>query len=183
MTESEELEMDEIESEVDEETGLTIEERQRHIGRKRGHDDLGARIAGGGSTTKNESADRTVLRDLLINGALIGLWYVFSLSISIVGSMPSPGRMHTDNPPVQQMDVLLRPPRFPLPAVHHITPYVGTVLSGLSSPGPHTFPSAPSNTIALWLKRAHQATDHAPLLPNSLNTLRHDHLARHRARQ
>jgi solute carrier family 35, member C2 len=97
MSESEEHEMDDIGSDVDEETGLTAEERQKHIDRNRRHDDLGARIAGDGKITKNESADKTVLRNLLLNGALIGLWYLFSLSISIVSSVLGVRRRCTDN--------------------------------------------------------------------------------------
>ena len=93
MSESEEHEMDEIASDIDEETGLTREERQKHVERKRQHEELVARIAGDANPLKSESADKMVVRNLLINAALIGLWYLFSLSISIVGttSMLSPG--------------------------------------------------------------------------------------------
>jgi solute carrier family 35, member C2 len=88
MSESEEHEMDDIGSDVDEETGLTGVERQKNWARNRRHGDLAARIAGDGKIIKNESADKTVIRSLLLNGALIGLWYLFSLSISIVSSSP-----------------------------------------------------------------------------------------------
>lgn len=89
MSESEEHEMNEMNdmnSEVDEETGLTTEERRKHLELKRQHNDLDARIAGEGRIAQSDSADKMVIRDLLINAALIGLWYLFSLSISIVST-------------------------------------------------------------------------------------------------
>ena len=86
MSESEEHEMDDMRSEIDEETGLTAEEQQKHFERKRQHDDLDARIAGEGKLAQSDSADKLVIRNLLINAALIGLWYLFSLSISIVST-------------------------------------------------------------------------------------------------
>ena len=79
-------EMNDMNSEVDEETGLTTEERRKHLERKRQHNDLDARIAGEGRIAQSDSADKMVIRDLLINAALIGLWYLFSLSISIVST-------------------------------------------------------------------------------------------------
>jgi solute carrier family 35 protein C2 len=97
MSESEEHEMDDIGSDVGEETGLTGEERQKHWEPDRRDDDLGARIAGDGKIIKNESADKTVVRSLLLNGALIGLWYLFSLSISIVSAVHGVRRRHADN--------------------------------------------------------------------------------------
>lgn len=78
--------MNDMNSEVDEETGLTTEERRKHFERKHQHDDLDARIAGEGRIAQSDSADKMVIRDLLINAALIGLWYLFSLSISIVST-------------------------------------------------------------------------------------------------
>ena len=79
-------EMNDMNSEADEETGLTTEERRKHLERKRQHNDLDARIAGEGRIAQSDSADKMIIRNLLINAALIGLWYLFSLSISIVST-------------------------------------------------------------------------------------------------
>ncbi len=88
MSDSEEHELEPLGSDddVDEETGLTGKERQRHIQRKRRKDGLDSRVAGGGGISKEEArqADRSVVRNMLFNAVLIGLWYLFSLSISIV---------------------------------------------------------------------------------------------------
>lgn len=86
---SEEHELDAIGSdgeEVDEETGLTGKERQKHLQRKRRQDALDARIAGGNglSLDERQAADKSVVRRLTVNAALIAAWYVFSLSISLV---------------------------------------------------------------------------------------------------
>jgi solute carrier family 35 protein C2 len=90
MSASEELEMDEIASdagsEADEETGLTAKESKKHLQRQRQGVPLDARIAGNTTITKEAKklADKLVLKDLLLNAALIALWYIFALSISIV---------------------------------------------------------------------------------------------------
>jgi solute carrier family 35, member C2 len=90
---SESVEMDAIGSdgeEVDEETGLTGKERQKHLQRKRRQDALDARIAGGNglSLEERQRADRNVWRKLMVNSMLIVAWYVFSLSISLVRTGP-----------------------------------------------------------------------------------------------
>jgi hypothetical protein len=107
MSESEEHEMDDMRSEIDEETGLTAEEQQKHFERKRQHDDLDARIAGEGKLAQSDSADKLVIRNLLINAALIGLWYLFSLSISIVSTFGPSCRTSPNPTAVQQVDVLI----------------------------------------------------------------------------
>ena len=86
---SEELELDAIGSdgeEVDEESGLTGKERQKHLQRKRRQDALDARIGGaeGLSLEERKAADKNVMRRLVVNSMLIAAWYVFSLSISLV---------------------------------------------------------------------------------------------------
>lgn len=70
----------------DEETGLTArEKRQRRRRRRKQRRELDARIANHKiSDSGRKLADRNVLKQLLINAGLIGLWYMFSLSISIV---------------------------------------------------------------------------------------------------
>ncbi|KAH0536916.1 hypothetical protein FGG08_006254 [Glutinoglossum americanum] len=86
---SESLELEELESEDgvedDEETGLTAKERGRRRRRKRRNARVDERIIGGSKVTKEEEreADQSVLKRSIINIILIGLWYTFSLSISI----------------------------------------------------------------------------------------------------
>ena len=90
MSESEELELSALDSDVemedDGETGLNNHERRKFLKRKRRCDSLDSRIAGTTGISKDEAreADKNVMHNLLINAALIGLWYFFSLSISIV---------------------------------------------------------------------------------------------------
>ena len=96
MSASEELEMDDMASDTasdaDEETGLTGAESKNHQRSKKEHNQLDVRIGGAGKAaiTKEEkkAADRYVIRTLIINVILIGTWYFFSLSISIV-SIPT----------------------------------------------------------------------------------------------
>ncbi|KAK3336615.1 triose-phosphate transporter family-domain-containing protein [Cercophora scortea] len=68
----------------DEEAGLTGRDRRRKR-RKRNHNTLlDQRIVRQTiSAAEKKAADKTVLRSLLVNGTLIGLWYLFSLSISL----------------------------------------------------------------------------------------------------
>ncbi|KAL1966919.1 hypothetical protein VTN77DRAFT_3663 [Rasamsonia byssochlamydoides] len=67
----------------DEETGLTAKQRnERRRRRKKQRRRLDARIAGSKKNPRR-LADKNVIMRLLINAALIGLWYLFSLSISI----------------------------------------------------------------------------------------------------
>jgi solute carrier family 35 protein C2 len=69
----------------DEETGLTGKDRRRKRRKRRRNQLLDQRIAGDDlSPEEKKEADRNVARSLLVNGALIGLWYFFSLSISLV---------------------------------------------------------------------------------------------------
>ncbi|ETI28617.1 hypothetical protein G647_01068 [Cladophialophora carrionii CBS 160.54] len=93
MSESEEHELGLLDSDVDgdadAETGLSPHDRRRYIKRKRRRDGLDARIAGAAGISKDEAreADKNVLRNLIINAVLIGLWYFFSLAISIYNKM------------------------------------------------------------------------------------------------
>lgn len=69
----------------DEETGLTKRDRRRRR-RKRRNTLLEQRIVPGPDTyTKEEKqlADQDLLRSMAVNGALIALWYLFSISISV----------------------------------------------------------------------------------------------------
>lgn len=69
----------------DEETGLTAKQRhERRRRRKRQRRRLDAKIAGVKGKTSNVVADKNVATALAVNAGLISLWYLFSLSISIV---------------------------------------------------------------------------------------------------
>ncbi|TGO70354.1 hypothetical protein BOTNAR_0001g00290 [Botryotinia narcissicola] len=69
----------------DEETGLTAKSKAKRKKKKIRHQSMDHRIAGEIKVTKDEKkeADWNVVRKSLMNGVLIGLWYTFSLSISI----------------------------------------------------------------------------------------------------
>jgi solute carrier family 35, member C2 len=69
----------------DEETGLTHAERKSRRRRRRRHSRLDQRIAGEDIIKSAEDAIATTstLRHVLTNTALIGLWYSFSISISV----------------------------------------------------------------------------------------------------
>lgn len=64
--------------EDDEETGLTKRDRRRRRRRKRRNTLLDQRIVPDDTYTKEEKklADQNLMRSMMINGVLIGLWYV-----------------------------------------------------------------------------------------------------------
>ena len=72
----------------DEETGLTDPDRRRRQKKRRRNTLLDQRIAREKSLSADErkDVDKSVVRTLLTNALLIGLWYLFSLSISLVRS-------------------------------------------------------------------------------------------------
>lgn len=73
----------------DEETGLTAKERKRKQRKKRRNTLLDQRIARDNVTAEEKKqADQNVVRNLAVNGTLIGLWYLFSLAISLVRWFP-----------------------------------------------------------------------------------------------
>ncbi|KAH0284376.1 TPT-domain-containing protein [Aureobasidium namibiae CBS 147.97] len=82
-------EMDDIRSdeglEDDEETGLTKQDRQKRTRRKRRNTLADERIVPDGDISKEEErlASASFMRDAIINCILIGLWYTFSISISV----------------------------------------------------------------------------------------------------
>lgn len=93
MSDSSEHELDALDSDddLDVETGLPTEERRKFLRKQRRQNDLDARIAGvPGQLSKDEKkeADKNVIRKLTANAVLIGLWYFFSLSISLVSTRP-----------------------------------------------------------------------------------------------
>jgi hypothetical protein len=84
-------EMDDIRSdeglEDDEETGLTVQDRQKRTRRKRRNTLADERIVPDSNDISKEEerlASATFMRDAIINCILIGLWYTFSISISVV---------------------------------------------------------------------------------------------------
>lgn len=71
----------------DEETGLTRKEKKRKERKRRRNTRLDQRIAREKlSDEDRKEADQTVIRRLAVNGVLIALWYIFSLSISLVSA-------------------------------------------------------------------------------------------------
>lgn len=73
----------------DEETGLTRKERDRRRRAKRRNTLLDQRIAPEKmSMDEKGEPDETFVRTMLINAGLIALWYIFSLSISLVSTTP-----------------------------------------------------------------------------------------------
>jgi len=70
----------------DEEVGLAKKELGERKRKKRKHIQLDERVAGSACVSKQErlSADKSVLKALIMNALLIASWYAFSLSISIV---------------------------------------------------------------------------------------------------
>ncbi|KAL2199840.1 triose-phosphate transporter family-domain-containing protein [Corynascus similis CBS 632.67] len=80
----------------DEEAGLTGKDRRRKRRKKRRNQLLDQRVAGDYiSPEEKEEADRSVIKNLLINTVLIGLWYLFSLLISLYNKwMFSPDKLN-----------------------------------------------------------------------------------------
>ncbi len=69
----------------DEETGLTNKDKRRKQKKRQRNTRLDQRIARDNLTDEErKQADQNVIRRLAVNAALIGLWYMFSLSISLV---------------------------------------------------------------------------------------------------
>jgi len=85
--------MDENENlDDDEETGLTDKDKKRKRRRKRRNTLLDQRIIKDTETRKIEDdiAKKSFTRNAIINAILIGLWYGFSISISVVSSVITP---------------------------------------------------------------------------------------------
>lgn len=86
---AETLELDPMSSDddqYDEETGLTTHQKRQRRRRRKQRRKLDARIADvkGQGSIREILSDRNIVKKLLTNGGLILLWYLFSLSISIV---------------------------------------------------------------------------------------------------
>lgn len=78
--------LSEDDSQDDEEAGLTGQDGRRQKKASRRDSSLGNRIAGVEAVSAEDKkvADVHVLKNMMINCSLIGLWYCFSLSISLV---------------------------------------------------------------------------------------------------
>lgn len=75
----------------DEETGLTSKDKRRKQDKRRRNTRLDQRIARDNLTDEErKQADQNVIRRLAVNAVLIGFWYMFSLSISLVRPTNSP---------------------------------------------------------------------------------------------
>lgn len=87
---SDDVEMNQLSSDEgltdEEETGLTKKDLSKSKRRRRKHTQLGERVAEVPGITHQEqsSANKNVIRALIMNALLIASWYAFSLSISIV---------------------------------------------------------------------------------------------------
>lgn len=92
MSDSSEHELDAFDSDddlyaIDVESGVPTEERRKFLNKKRKRNNIDARIGGAParlSKQEKAEADKHVARKLMVNAGLIGLWYFFSLSISLV---------------------------------------------------------------------------------------------------
>lgn len=144
LSSSDELEMSTLssaEEEEDEETGLTGQERRERRRRKKRNTQLDERLAGDGATERRGGSDskavedavsRNVTRALITNAILIGSWYCFSLSISLVGdptilTHEKSARL-TDPVVVQQMDVLTKASELQFPSIHYLRSHARSVL-------------------------------------------------------
>jgi solute carrier family 35 protein C2 len=118
MSTSDDVEMEEYSEEDDlqddEETGLTGKAKSKRKRKRKRNTLLDQRVVADPATTAEEKkeADHNVIKKSLINGSLIALWYIFSLSISIVRSLPTTKHFPLLTSTVQQVDVLSRPSRF-----------------------------------------------------------------------
>ena len=87
---SDDVELDHLSSEEgstdDEETGLTKRDSSKRKRKRRKHTQLDERVSGTPDVTEQEraSANKSIIKALLMNSLLIASWYAFSLSISIV---------------------------------------------------------------------------------------------------
>lgn len=90
MTSSDDFEMDDIVSEDgledDEETGLTSHDRRKRRRRKRRGTMMDERVAPGADTREEEMrlASKSFWAAIVTNSILIGLWYLFSIAITVV---------------------------------------------------------------------------------------------------
>ena len=91
MTGSETLEMNDVASngglEDDEETGLTSTVRNERTRRKRRHTRFDERVLPRPDVRQKREdrmADKAVMSNVATNALFIGLWYTFSISISVV---------------------------------------------------------------------------------------------------
>ena len=71
----------------DEETGLTKKDKNRKRAKRQRNTRLDNRVAREKITSEEQKeAKDNLAKDIVINAVLIGLWYLFSLSISLVSA-------------------------------------------------------------------------------------------------
>jgi hypothetical protein len=141
----------------DEETGLTRGEKKKRQQRRRRNTLLDQRIARDKSVSPDErkEADKSVVKRLLINCLLILLWYLFSLSISLVSGLLLPGvrslrvRVCADTLLVQQMDVRQEAPQLCLPPIHNLNAHARAIRSLRPSSSPCPLATA---ELPTWLR-------------------------------
>lgn len=121
----------------DEETGLTAKERKRKQRKKRRNTLLDQRIARDNVTAEEKKeADQNVVRKLAVNGTLIGLWYLFSLCISLVSLRAfarfSRGLQSLTVATVQQVDVRHAKTKLSIPLIYNVCTHACAILFGSS---------------------------------------------------
>lgn len=175
---NDEVELDRLESEdrastdEDEETGLTRKAKRKRNKRRRRTTDLDARIGGSNNLAQSKGpADRKVLVNLMINACLIGLWYFFSLSISLV-SLPSFRSLSNIGlflVLVQHVDVLAKASKFQFPSLYYMYAHAGAIFARFSGLVLHP-------KITSWCRQrfigVRKANHDAHVLPDPLRTLR-----------
>ena len=132
----------------DEEIGLAKNDKQRRNRRRARTATLIGDSPGSIKIAEQEQklADRNVVRALIINALLIASWYLFSVSISVVGQQKAFLLISTNAKPtfpVQQMDVLSRKSRLPLSTLHNVHAHGCPVLTSFACTIFHTT-SSPS---------------------------------------
>lgn len=140
--------------EDDEETGLTQRDRRRRRRRKRRNTLLDQRIVPEVTYTKEEKklADLSLMRSMMVNGALICLWYAnVDPGAVLARGMTTDSLTHTHQVPlfnihirVQQVDVQGRKRRwrnqkhFPLSTIHNVSSHDCPILARISGAVPGT---------------------------------------------
>lgn len=130
----------------DEETGLTGSSRRQK--RRRRNTLLDQRVAKESEITKEErkEADQNVIKDMAINGLFILLWYAPPIPTMRLDALliRAPFQVHflPLHLHLQQVDVLRRAPRLPIPTLHNMHAHARAVLPRLLSPiPPPAFPA------------------------------------------
>lgn len=180
----------------DEEMGLSSKDRSRRRKKRRRNRQLDNRIAPEKDITTDElqEVDKDVAKKLVVNALFILLWYVFSLSISLVSisHLPAPlplrdGLLTAACPTVQQVDVRQESPQLCLSALYHLDAHARAVRSRWPGSVPcAVFEAAAGSQLGRRQIEARDGTQQLGHVQNVLShahrTLRCRHRSRHRAR-